>query len=291
MKWNIVTDSSCDMFGLDKDYENIVFSSVPFTISVGDENFIDDQNLDVDGMIDSIEACAQASHTACPSPHAWLEKFEQEGNVIAITISSKLSGSYNSACAAKDMVLENQPDKKIAVIDARSTGPEMVLLVKKICEIIESGADFDTVVSKAELYSNHTHIVFALSSFNNLVKNGRMSKIVGFVANKLGFWGIGIGSKQGTIEIKQKIRGSKKALDAIIDDIKERGYNCGKVVISHCRNAEFAESVKSAIQSVWDKAEVKIVHARGLCSYYAEKGGILLGCECAKTTDKVYPVA
>lgn len=131
MKWNIVTDSSCDMFGFDKDYENIVFSSVPFTISVGDENFIDDQNLDVDGMIDSMDACAQASHTACPSPHAWLEKFEQEGNVIAITISSKLSGSYNSACAAKDMVLENQPDKKITVIDSRSTGPEMVLLVKR----------------------------------------------------------------------------------------------------------------------------------------------------------------
>ena len=140
MKWNIITDSSCDMFGFEKEHENIVFSSVPFTISVGDENFVDDCNLDVDGMIDSMDACAEASHTACPSPHAWQEKFEQDGNVIAITISSKLSGSYNSACAAKDMVLEEQPDKKIAVIDSRSTGPEMVLLVKKICEIIESGA-------------------------------------------------------------------------------------------------------------------------------------------------------
>lgn len=277
MKWNIITDSSCDMFGFDKEHENIVFSSVPFTISVGDENFVDNRNLDVDGMIDSMDACAEASHTACPSPHAWQEKFEQEGNVIAITISSKLSGSYNSACAAKDMVLEEQPDKKIAVIDSRSAGSELVLLVKKICELIESGTDFETVVEKAELYSRHTHVVFALSSFNNLVKNGRMSKIVGFVANKLGFWGIGIGSEQGTIEIKQKIRGSKKALDAIIEDMKERGYNCGKVVISHCRNAEFAESVKSAIQSVWDKAEVKIVHARGLCSYYAEKGGLIIG--------------
>ena len=185
MKWNIITDSSCDMFGFDKEHENIVFSSVPFTISVGDENFVDDRNLDVDGMIDSMDACAEASHTACPSPHAWQEKFEQEGNVIAITISSKLSGSYNSACVAKDMVLEEQPDKKIAVIDSRSAGSELVLLVKKICELIESGADFETVVEKAELYSRHTHVVFALSSFNNLVKNGRMSKIVGFVANKL----------------------------------------------------------------------------------------------------------
>ncbi len=277
MKWNIITDSSCDMFGLGREYENIVFSSVPFTISVGDESFIDDHELDIDRMIDSMDACAQASHTACPSPHAWQEKFEQEGNVIAITISSKLSGSYNSACAAKDMVLEDDHNKKIAVIDSRSTGPEMVLLVRKLCELIESGADFDSVVEKAELYSRHTHIVFALSSFNNLVKNGRMNKIVGFVANKLGFWGIGIGSEQGTIEIKHKLRGSKKALDAIIEDMKERGYNCGKVVISHCRNAEFAESVKTAIQSVWDKAEVKIVHARGLCSFYAEKGGLIIG--------------
>ena len=131
MKWNIITDSSCDMFGFDKEHENIVFSSVPFTISVGDENFVDDRNLDVDGMIDSMDACAEASHTACPSPHAWQEKFEQEGNVIAITISSKLSGSYNSACAAKDMVLEEQPNKKIDVIDSRSAGSELVLLVKK----------------------------------------------------------------------------------------------------------------------------------------------------------------
>lgn len=110
------------MFGFEKEHENIVFSSVPFTISVGDENFVDDRNLDVDGMIDSMDACAEASHTACPSPHAWQEKFEQEGNVIAITISSKLSGSYNSACAAKDMVLEEQPDKKIAVIDSPLRG-------------------------------------------------------------------------------------------------------------------------------------------------------------------------
>lgn len=277
MKWNIITDSSCDIFELEEKYDNIEFSSVPFTISVGGENFVDDRNLDVNGMIDSMEACADASHTACPSPHAWCEQFEKEGNVIAITISSKLSGSYNSACAAREMVLEDHPEKKIAVIDSRSAGSELVLIVRKLCELIAEGSNFEQVVEKAELYLRHTHVVFALSSFDNLIKNGRMSKIVGFVAHKLGFWGIGIGSEQGTIEIKQKIRGSKKALDAIIEDMKERGFHCGQVVISHCSNAEFAESVKNAIQSVWDKAEIKIVHARGLCSYYAEKGGLIVG--------------
>ncbi len=219
MKWNIITDSSCDMFGFDKEHENIVFSSVPFTISVGDENFVDDRNLDVDGMIDSMDACAEASHTACPSPHAWQEKFEQEGNVIAITISSKLSGSYNSACAAKDMVLEEQPDKKIAVIDSRSAGSELVLLVKKICELIESGADFETVVEKAELYSRHTHVVFALSSFNNLVKNGRAPKLAGQLTQMLNIrLAVSPEWKSGEIKAIKKGRGAKRIVTNTMAD-------------------------------------------------------------------------
>lgn len=277
MKWNIIADSSCDMFELEQTHENIRFATVPFTISVGDENYVDDEKLDTDELVGAMEACAHASHTACPSPNAWYEQFEQEGDIFAITISSNLSGSYNSACAARDMILEEHPERKIHVIDSHSSGAELILLVRKLCELMESGCDFDSIVEKIERYSRSTHVVFALSSFNNLVKNGRMNKLVGFVANKLGFWGIGIGSEQGTIEIKGKVRGAKKALDVILADMKERGYACSEVVISHCCNAEFAETLKNAIQDVWNKAEVTIVRTRGLCSYYAEKGGLIVG--------------
>ena len=104
-----------------------------------------------------------------------------------------------------------------------------------------------------------------------------MSRITGFLAGKLGFWGIGIGSEQGTIEIKEKVRGNKKALNAILKDIKERATNIKTVVICHCQNAEFAESLKNAIQNISHTVEVKIMPTRGLCSYYAEKGGLIIG--------------
>lgn len=280
MKWNIITDSSCDLYNLDEQSEKIRYASVPFVINIGNRDFVDDEKLNTVEMVTAMEKCREASHTSCPSPYAWYEQFEKPGCSIAITISSKLSGSYNSACTARNMILEKYSDKKIAVIDSRSTGSEIVLIVMKLCKLINAGHDFNSIIEKIGHYMQHTHIVFALSSFNNLIKNGRMSRITGFLAGKLGFWGIGIGSEQGTIIIKGKARGSKKALDIILDDIKERGHIKERgqtVVISHCQNAEFAERLKLAIQKVWNTVEVKIIPTRGLCSYYAEKGGLIIG--------------
>lgn len=277
MKWNIIADSSCDLLDLDIQNDQINYSSIPFVISIGDRDFVDNADLDVSEMITSMEQCSEASRTSCPSPYAWLEQFEKPGNTVAVTISSQLSGSYNSACVARDMILENDPERKIVVIDSRSAGPEIILIVKKLCQLIALETDFDSVVEKLQQYRQHTHIIFALSSFKNLVKNGRMSKFSGFVAGKLGFWGIGIGSEQGTIEIKQRTRGCKKALAAILNDMKERGIGLETVVISHCQNAEFAEKLKKAIQNIWHRVDVKIVPTRGLCSYYAEKGGLIVG--------------
>ena len=277
MKWNIITDSSCNLYNLDEQSEKICFASIPFVINIANRDFVDDERLNTDEMVAAMEKCREASHTSCPSPYTWYEHFEKSEYSIAITISSKLSGSYNSACTARNMILEKYPDKKIAVLDSRSTGSEMVLIVTKLCKLINAGHDFDSVIEKAEQYMKHTHIVFALSSFDNLIKNGRMSRITGFLAGKLGFWGIGIGSEQGTIEIKEKVRGNKKALNAILNDIKERATDIETVVISHCQNAEFAESLKNAIQNICHTVEVKILPTGGLCSYYAEKGGLIIG--------------
>jgi DegV family protein with EDD domain len=207
----------------------------------------------------------------------WHEQFEKEGHVIAITISERLSGSYNSACVAKSMVLEKESDKKIGVINSCSTGPEMVLIIRKLCKLIAEGYNFDDVMDKINEYMNHSHIVYALCSFNNLVKNGRMSRIAGFVANKLGFWGVGIATPEGAIDIKHKVRGKKKVIEAVIKDMRERGARIESVVISNCQNMEIAEKMKQAIKKEWNKIDVKIVPVRGLCAYYTERGGFLVG--------------
>ena len=276
MKWNIVTDSSCDLFPAALQNGEVQISSVPFIISVGNRDFVDDETLNTAEMLDAMERCQQASHTSCPSPQGWLEQFGKADFCIAITISSRLSGSMNSAVLAKEMVLERCPTKKIAVLDSHSTGPEIAMCVKKICDLIEAGADFEKVVSEAETFLRDTHIVFALSSFNNLVKNGRMSKIAGFIASKLGMWGIGIGSDEGTISIKGKTRGTAKAIAMLLEDMKERGFRGGKVTISQCHNSDFADKLQNKIKELWQDAKISIIPTRGLCSYYAERGGLII---------------
>ena len=129
MKWNIVTDSSCDRFPAVMQSGLAQLSSVPFVIRVGDRDFVDDDALDTVEMLDAMERCEQASHTSCPAPHDWLERFEQAEQSIAITISSRLSGSMISAELARETALGRWPEKRIAVLDSRSTGPELVLCV------------------------------------------------------------------------------------------------------------------------------------------------------------------
>ena len=276
MNWCIVTDSSCD-YNFDKKLsENIYFSKIPFTISIGDKEYIDDSTLDVSSMIDNMDECKDVGRTACPAPGAWYEAFKQADQIIAITISSNLSGSYNSALAAKELLLEEHPGKKIFILDSRSTGPAMALYVKRAAELIEGGMEFDAVSRELKAFVEKRHTVFALSSFGNLVKNGRMSKLAGFVAGKLNLWGIGIGSNEGRIVIKGKTRGTKGIISQFINEMKENKFESGHVVISHCLNPVLAEKLKVSILDVWKDAEVEILRVSGLCGYYAERNGLIV---------------
>ena len=250
---------------------------MPFVVSVGEHDYVDDPSLDTAAFLDAMEGSEAPSRTSCPSPQAWLEQFEKAEQSIALTISSNLSGSYNSAMTAKQMAQERAPEKKIAVLDSLSTGPEVTLCVEKIRALIEAGEEFSGVVEKAQAQLKETRIAFALCSFHNLVKNGRMSRLAGVLARRLNMWGIGIGSEEGTIAIKGKVRGSAKAIALLVQDMKERGFRGGRVIITHCQNLELAQKLQSKILELWQSAKVSIMPTRGLCSYYAERNGLIVG--------------
>lgn len=277
MKWNIIADSSIDLFELERSYESIDFFTVPFSLTVGDTVFVDDETLDKERLIREMSQCKEASTSACPSTGAWLELFEKEGHTVALTITSGLSGSYNSACAARELLMEKEPGKKLYIIDSLTTGAESILILRKLCELIESGLDFEAVIEAVEAFKKTSRTVFTLCCFDNLIKNGRMSKLKGFVANTLGFWGIGIASDIGTIEMKGIARGQKKTLAAIIDDMQQRCGNVRELILDHCMNEDFARQVESAARERWPEINVTILPTRGLCSYYAERGGLIIG--------------
>ncbi len=276
MEWNIVADSSCDLKTLPDLTENVGYSVIPFVITVGQKDYIDDERLDAGAMVDDMERTATASRTACPSPGAFYDQFKRADRSIAVTISGELSGSYGSACAAMKMIEEEYPEKKVYVLNSRSTGPEPAIIVEGIRESIKKGLSFEHIVAAAERLADKTHVLFVLSSFENLVKNGRMSRIAGFIAGKLGMRVIGMGTEEGRIAIRHKTRGAGKALSLLLEEMREIGYAGGRVVISHCQNLLMASTLGEKIKSAWNTAEVVILTTRGLCSYYAERGGLIV---------------
>ena len=273
MKNKIVMDSAGDLQSL----EGVDFASVPMKIVAEDREFVDSPGTDVSEMIRYLGSYRGKTSTACPGVGEYLEAFEDAENIYCVTITSGLSGSYNSACAAMELLLEKEADKKIYVIDSLTTGAESILILRKLCELIESGLDFDTVIAETEAFKKTGRTVFALCCFDNLVKNGRMSKLKGFVANTLGFWGIGIASEVGTIKMKGVARGQKKAIAGIIDDMRQRSGTVRELILDHCINEDFARQVEAAAREQWPEINVTVLPTRGLCGYYAEKGGLIIG--------------
>ena len=277
MAWMIVCDSSCEIRELEHPSAGVQFALVPFKIRVGEREYVDLATLNVPQMLQAMTDYNGASTTACPSPEEWAEYFLQADNCIALTISSNLSGSYNSAMIAKEMVLESHPDKNIYVLDSLSTGGEMALAIRKANELIGQGLAFDELVKELEVYYAPRQVLFALSCFDNLVKNGRMSRVVGFVAGKMGMRIVGRGSDEGKLEMLHKTRGETRTLAFILEEMDRRGYQGTPVVISHCFNENAAQLLRHGIETKWPGADVTILPCSGLTSFYAQDGGIIVG--------------
>lgn len=271
----IVTDSSSDIKKLD----TVGFSIAPLKITCGNTDYIDDENLDVENMVNTLAENNQTSSTACPSPADWQLAFNNAEYVFCISITSQLSGSYNSASIAAKNYEEEFPQRKVFVIDSLSTGPEMVLIAEKIEEYVISGLSFEEVCENIKVYMSKTRLIFMLESMKNLANNGRVKHIVAKAVGLLGIRIVGKASDEGTLEILDKHRGEKRALSAIARDMKNMGYKNGKLKIGHCLNEEAAFALKENIEKLFGHIEADIYPLGGLTSYYAEKGGLILGFE------------
>ena len=275
--WHIVSDTSCDLHTLDGGEGVFDFATIPFSIRIGDREYIDDENMPVDEMLTANENHAELAQTSCPSPEDWRAKFAPEGPVLAFTISSALSGSYNSACTAKHMLQEEDPEKKIAVIDSKATGPEVAMLILKARELILEGKAFAETEAALNREAEKIHTIFALASYHNLIKAGRVNRLIGFIAGHLGFWGIGIGSDEGEIAIRGKARGDRSMVRLLVDEIRKIGIAGRNIFISHCRNEKDALSLKEHLEEAFNGVKVTLLETRGLDSFYAERRGLIVG--------------
>lgn len=278
MTWTIVADSSCDLPSDALQSFGVNFAKVPLKIIIGNSQYVDDDSLNVNIMLGQMQTYSGSSSSACPSPEEWAREFRKSDCTIAVTMTGALSGTYNSAVVAKNMVLEEDSSKQIYVIDSHSTSGGMVLIIWKAAELIRSGLDFDAVTRQLDDYVNSLFLIFSLSSYGNLIKSGRMSALAGKLATTLSIRAISSNTPQGEIKILHKLRGEEKAIRLMVETMSRMKDLKGKpVVITHCNNLKGAQKLKELIMHLCFTKNITILPTRGLCSFYTENGGLLIG--------------
>lgn len=279
MTWNIVCDSSADLLS-ERNDGGIRFTSVPLRLLVGEREFLDDEQLSVPQLLECMKEEKAASSTACPSPAAFAQAFSSADCTICFTISSNLSGTWSSAMMGRELALEEHPEKKICVIDSKSTAGCMVLLARKAKALIEhvENPDFEMICGELRIYQAALRTAFTLENFDNLIKNGRMRPLVGNLLHSLGIHVIADATPQGTIHVADKARGETKTYQAITK-LMASSKDCtrAEVVISHCQNLPGAIKLKEQIMRDLPVKSVDILPCRGLTSFYAMEKGLILG--------------
>lgn len=275
MNYKIVSDSASNLLQGTQWYQ-----SVPLKI-LGQQEYIDDGSQDVAEMVHHLKHFKGKSSSSCPNVSDWLDAFEGHQCIFAVTITQRLSGSYNAAVQAANTYREEHPDARIFVIDSMAAGPEMAMIVDKIRTLMDQGLDPDQVMEQVKDYQGHLYTLFCLESLTNLARNGRVNPTVAKLAGVLGIRVCGE-AQQGQIVPIHKARGARKALNTLVEMIAERGFHDGCLLrVAHCFAPETAQALGDAILEKFPNARFQMETTGVLCSYYAEQGGLMIGFEGA----------
>ncbi|MCR5580173.1 MAG: DegV family protein [Pseudobutyrivibrio sp.] len=255
------------------------FVNVPLTLEIDDTQIIDDETFDQLSFIKAVAESPNAPKSACPSPNAYMVEMEGEADhVYVVTLSAQLSGSYNSACLAKDLYEEDDEDKDIYVFDSKSASIGETLIALKIAECEEAGLSFEEVVQTVEAYIAEQHTFFVLESLETFRKSGRLSNLKATLASTLNIKPVMGSTDTGYVQQLSKGRGMVQAIDKMTKCVMDVTANCEEKIlaISHCNCPERALSLKEKMESIAKFKDIFIVDMRGVSTMYASDGGVIL---------------
>lgn len=275
MSYKIIGDSCTDLpIDLIKD-ENIQL--VPLSMQIEDEVIVDDSTFNQSEFLRKMAASKECPKSSCPSPESYMDAFEGADDVFVITLSSKLSGSYNSAELAKKLYLEEHPKKNIEIIDSKSASVGQTVLVYKLKELLDKGTSFKETVKKINTFRDTMQTKFVLESLDNLRKNGRLNNITAVICSALNIKPV-MGANDGEIVKLDQARGVERALLKMIkyveEDVKDAKHRI--LGIAHCNNYERALFVKEEMLKRIPFVNCFIADTSGIASLYANDGGIII---------------
>lgn len=276
MSFKIIGDSCTDLTNDMKNKMNVQL--VPLSINLDEDIIYDDETFNQEDFLNKMEKSPNCPKSSCPSPETYMKLYEGIEDVFVVTLSSNLSGSYNSAELAKKIYLEEHPNKNIAIIDSKSASVGQTLIVKKIYEYAEEGKSFNEIVKLVELYRDEQKTKFVLENLDTLRKNGRLNSLQAIIVNALNIKPIMGSTPEGTICKVGQSRGIQKALSLMAKFIEEDAGNVKEKTlgIAHCNNFERAIFLKDEILKRLPFKDWLIVNTGGISSMYANRGGVIV---------------
>lgn len=277
MSYKIVVDSCCDL--PEEWKKDSRFEIVPLELYIGDYQVWDDENFDQADFIKRVAAASECAKTSCPSPEKYMEAYNAEvDDVFVVTLSSKLSGSYNSAVLGKNLYYETYGhNKNIHICDSESACCGETQIAMKAVELEEAGLAFEEIVEQLERFRDELSTYFVLDNLETLRKNGRLTGVKALVASTLNIKPV-MGAEKGVIIQRGQAVGIKKALAKMVDMVVKEAVNPEKknLVITHVNCPERAEKVKQMLLEKADFKGVYIHNAAGVGTVYANDGGIVV---------------
>lgn len=256
------------------------FSTVSLELEVDGYRIRDDESFNQLDFLRRVKESVKGPKSSCPSPDEYMRAYEgEEEHVYAVTLSGKLSGSYNSAVLGKNLYEEEHEDgKKIYVFNSKSASIGETLIGMKIQEFEEAGLSFEEVVEKVEEYIGSMNTYFVLETLETLRKNGRLSNLKAFLANTLNIKPVMGSTKEGLICQLDQARGMNKALEKMVANMISRTKDCENriLAISHCNCPERAKAVKEKIEKLAKFKKIIIINTAGVSSMYANDGGVIM---------------
>ena len=255
------------------------FVNVPLTLELDGKQIVDDATFDQASFIKAVAESHNAPKSACPSPNSYIEEMDCDAdNIYLVTLSAQLSGSYNSACLAKDLFQEENTSKNIHVFDSKSASIGETLIGLKIAECENTGMSFEQVIETVDAYIAEQHTFFVLETLDTFRKTGRLSGLKAVIAETLNIKPVMGSTEIGYIQQLARGRGMNHAIDKMTKCVMDVTTGCEEkiIAISHCNCLERALSLKKKMESLAKFKDIFIVDMRGVSTMYANDGGVIL---------------
>lgn len=277
MSYKVIIDSCGEL--TDEMKKSGSFETASLQIDVAGHHIIDDETFDQADFLRRIRESSECPKSSCPSPERYMEEYHCDADhVYAVTLSSELSGSYNSAVLGKNLYEEEYGEKDIYVFNSRSASVGETLIGLKIAECEEKGLGFQEVIDTVEAYIEEQHTYFLLETLDILKKNGRLKGLKAVVATALNIKPVMGSTPEGNIQQLANARGMKKGLAKMVEEVYANLKNPEEKIlaIAHCNCEERAKIVKDMLLAKAHFKDVIILDTAGISSMYAADGGVIV---------------